>query len=725
MLADVFPEQDEGVSDTRRSWEALLGRRRLVMACVITGLLVAIVCNSFSPVYSAVAVVSVEEVSQDPLTRVASDVSRNRDMLNLNVEALSSSWLALDVVRSLEPRARADLAAGPLSTVLDQARAEWRTRFLPSPVLSDADAAQVLRSRVGVTARESSKWIEIKALAHDPQAAAAFANVLIDLYARKNEKWSQERAEAAARLVEATVEERQQQLGSQLSDVTSIASQAGVGNLEARRPLLQQQAQAALSALAQVQAERASTAASLQAIEQSEGRNTSSPLILASSNRVAELEERLDGLLTTFGDKHPDVQTTTRQLDSARRREAEARQGARQEAVARLKAASQEEARLQATILAAQTELATLDESSVAYSVSKQKAEATRAALNSLLVRRATSAPTSVEIQTIQTAAIPVSSLYPQKQRNYLLGLGLGLAVGVLLAWFLNGLDATIRSPHDVQMIAGLRVLGVVPRRNSAQEQPATRLVDLSDGFADGIRMVRASLMFGPLPNDGQPKVVVVTSATPEEGKSTLAVSLAALLTETGSRVLLVDADLRRPTCHVALGMGEDSGLAGFLSAPKTEEVVPRRSPVPRLDIVTAGPPQTQSAALLGSAPMKDFIARIRKGYDWVVIDSPPALVLPDASIVANMADGIVLVCRADVARRRDLASVSAHIRGLGGVILGAVLNDVDMVRHSYYYGRSYSTYYGTRSGKRVRLDSSDRPPQASPEPAVTKPATE
>ncbi len=725
MLARVFLDQDEGVSDSRRSWEALLGRRRLVIACVITGLLIAMVCNSFSPIYSAVAIVSIEEVSQDPLTRVASDVSRNRDMLNMNVEALSSSGLAYDVVRGLDPRARADLAAGPLSTILDQARAEWRSRFVPDPVLSDAEASQVLRSRVRVTARESSKWIEIQALAHDPQAAAAFANSLADLYARKNEKWSQERAEEAARLVEATVEERQQQLGAQLSDATSIASQAGVGNLEARRPLLQQQAQAALSALAQVQAERAAAAASLQAIEQSEGRSASTPLTVATSNRVAELEDRLDGLLTTFGDRHPDVLTTTRQLESARRREAEARQGARQEAAARLKAASQEEARLQATIMAAQTELATLDASSVAYSVSKQKAEATRAALNSLLVRRATSAPISVEIQTIQTASVPASSLYPQKQRNYLLGLGLGLAVGVVLAWFLNGLDASIRSPHDLQLVAGLKVLGVVPRRDKASDHHATRLVDLSDGFADGIRMVRASLMFGPLPNDGQSKVVVVTSATPEEGKSTLAVSLAALLTETGSRVLLVDADLRRPTCHVALGMSGDSGLAGFLTSPGTGEIVPRRSPVPRLDIITAGPPQTQSAALLGSAQMKDLIASLRKGYDWVIIDSPPALVLPDSSIVANMADGIVLVCRADVARRRDLASVATHIRGLGGVILGAVLNDVDMVRHSYYYGRSYSTYYGTRSGKRERLDSSDRHRQGPPEPAVTKPATE
>jgi capsular exopolysaccharide synthesis family protein len=205
--------------------------------------------------------------------------------------------------------------------------------------------------------------------------------------------------------------------------------------------------------------------------------------------------------------------------------------------------------------------------------------------------------------------------------------------------------------------------------------------------------VVRTNLIYGSA--EARPKVLAFTSASPGEGKSTVAVGLAILFAQNKARVLLVDADLRRPSVHHLLNVPQSPGLSGVLSADGPVNLVARAGPVRGLDVIPAGTPQNLSSERLGSDAMKTLIDQARGRYDWVIIDSPPALGLSDASVIATLADGIVVVCSGDKTPRQAVRHVADQLRAVRASVLGVVLNRVDLHRHSYYYGRYYSPHYG------------------------------
>ena len=161
---------------------------------------------------------------------------------------------------------------------------------------------------------------------------------------------------------------------------------------------------------------------------------------------------------------------------------------------------------------------------------------------------------------------------------------------------------------------------------------------------------------------------------------------------------------------HTLLGLPATDGLSTLLAMPAPVELSVVPGPLPGIDVVTAGPPLTVSAARLGSENMKALIAQAKDEYDWIIIDSPPSLGLPDASVLATLADGVVIVCSGDKTPRQALGAVVQQLRSVGASILGVVLNRVNMTRHSYYYGRYYSTYYGVDEKKNPRPESGPSP---------------
>jgi Mrp family chromosome partitioning ATPase len=146
---------------------------------------------------------------------------------------------------------------------------------------------------------------------------------------------------------------------------------------------------------------------------------------------------------------------------------------------------------------------------------------------------------------------------------------------------------------------------------------------------------------------------------------------------------------------HALLDLPAGDGLSTLLAMPAPVKLATVPGPMPGIDVITAGPPLTVSAARLGSENMKSLIAQAKESYDWIIIDSPPSLGLPDASVLATLADGVVIVCSGDKTPRQALGAVVQQLSSVGAPVLGVVLNRVNMERHSYYYGRYYSTYYG------------------------------
>jgi capsular exopolysaccharide synthesis family protein len=215
--------------------------------------------------------------------------------------------------------------------------------------------------------------------------------------------------------------------------------------------------------------------------------------------------------------------------------------------------------------------------------------------------------------------------------------------------------------------------------------------------MAESYRALRTSLLLSNL--GAPPKVIMVTSARPQEGKTTTSVNTAIVLAQKGVRVLLVDADLRRPSIHKTLGMGPRSGLSNVLTGSATVQQTVTTSPIqPNLFVMPAGTPPPNPAELLASSNMRDLIAELRQQYDHIVIDTPPTLSVTDAVVLSPRADATILVIRSGqttkqaLRRARDiLMQVNAHV---AGVLLNAVdLNSPDYYYYYEYQGK-YSQYY-------------------------------
>jgi capsular exopolysaccharide synthesis family protein len=278
----------------------------------------------------------------------------------------------------------------------------------------------------------------------------------------------------------------------------------------------------------------------------------------------------------------------------------------------------------------------------------------------------------------------------------------LGLFAGIGLAFFFEYLDDTIKTPDDLEQRVGVPVLGFVPAitgRNGQMDSFAYKrrvsVIEPKSSITEAYRNIRTSLFFSAPPEES--KVLVLTSSAPRDGKTTTSTNLALVIAQSGKRILLVDADFRRPMIHKIFGLDTTRGLSSILVGQSNlEEAVQKVKHDGRLlenlDVLVAGPKPPNPAELLDSEAMRTFLAEARKKYDRVIIDTPPVLFVADATIVSAMCDGVILVVKAAKNSRSVAIKAREHILAVKGRILGGILNDVRIARFGYYY--SYYYYY-------------------------------
>jgi len=692
-------ERFDIVPGLRREWMIVVRRRRLVALGLVSALVGATIYNyTLRPVYEGFSVVAIAEaMAANPLARMSTEVTRLGAILERQRALIRSPEFASRVVASLDPVALKELSIGPIGSWPERMQAEWARLVGAEGLDAPADAVAALRSRLRVTGEAKSTWIEIRLTAYDPKVAADLANAVMNQYLRETEDSNNRAVDQSRQMLGAQVEEKEQRLTEQLSGLREMGGKTGLGDLEVRKAMLERELRAFQEALVNAQTARVGREARRREATQLRGGVAavrSDPLIRAAQVKVSELEDRETTLLSTLGPKHPDVIAVQQQLAAARLRLAQEMGSLEEGADSEYQLAVNEESRLKSNMARIQKELADVEKESLGYSLERKKYEASKSSIETLFQRQANVSPTILDTQIVQNARpvpVPVS---PQRQRNFLYALIGGLMGGLLLAWMAERFDDSVQSPEDVKEGLGLPFLGIVPLiRRLPQGSLAPAINDSKNGLADSLRVVRTNLIYGSA--EARPKVLAFTSASPGEGKSTVAAGLAILFAQNKARVLLIDADLRRPSVHLLLNVPQSPGLSGVLSAEGPVNLVARAGPVRGLDVVPAGTPQNLSSERLGSDSMKALIEQARGRYDWVIIDSPPALGLSDASVIATLADGIVVVCSGDKTPRQAVRHVADQLRAVRAAVLGVVLNRVDLHRHSYYYGRYYSPYYG------------------------------
>ncbi|MEO8361717.1 MAG: polysaccharide biosynthesis tyrosine autokinase [Vicinamibacteria bacterium] len=705
------PYEKEIVPGLRREWMLLVRRRWLIIGIAAVALLGALTYNlGVRPLFTGLAIVSAgESIPSQPYVRLNLDVPRLRQVIDKEIARITSRELLSSVAERLTEAQKTELARGPLGPWYSRLRFGMKPAAQGEKAPSKAELVTALRSRLRVRWRDPSTWIDIQVDGDDGEAVAEFANDVAKLYVAETAAANQGALNEVRTSIDSELETKQEQLGKQLSGLRELGSESGLGDLPARRAILERQVRAFQDALVAAQMARVGTAAtSREAAQIDNGALVAAndARVVAAQARVSDLEDRERALLATLGDQHPEVVTIREQLKTARDRLAAAHVAIEKTADSTYTLAVKEEARLQANLQRVQKELASLDRGSLGYSIEQKKADASRLAVDQMIKRREDSAVIVIEAELIQTASPSSVPSSPKKRENVSYALLAGLVVGLLIAWLIERFDDSIQSPDDIKDILGLPFLGMVPLvRKLNAGSLAAGLKDGKTGFADSLRVVRTNLMFGPA--ETRPKVIVFTSASPADGKSTVACGVALLLQETEGTVLLIDGDLRRPSVHTLLDVPAEPGLSNLLSDPPDKSKLPKlkttKSPHAEIDVLAAGPPMTVSAARLGSEAMRNLVDQARKKYDWVIIDSPPALGLPDAGVLATMADAVVIVCSGDKTPRQALRSVTDQLNALGGKVVGVVLNRLNMERHSYYYGRHYSAYYGVEEKQTAR----------------------
>ena len=308
----------------------------------------------------------------------------------------------------------------------------------------------------------------------------------------------------------------------------------------------------------------------------------------------------------------------------------------------------------------------------------------------------------------VSKAEVPLQPIRPQVLRNSLLAALAGTLFAAGAAFLVEYLDDTVKTPDDAQE-AGLGVLATVQRAGTNVKSPQElfALSQTRSPVAEAYRTLRTNLQFSSL--DRPLRCLVVTSALATEGKTTTAANLAVVMAQAGKRVVLVDADLRRPAVHRLFGLPNQGGLTDALvGEPAALNTFLRATAVENLRVLTSGPIPPNPQELLASQRMGDLLQRLAGEADAVLIDTPPSLMVADANVLAACTDGVLLVVNADRTRRVAVQQATEGLRQVGANVVGGVLNMVDVRRgrgagYYSYYGYYSSHYYGDEEDNRRR----------------------
>jgi len=399
-------------------------------------------------------------------------------------------------------------------------------------------------------------------------------------------------------------------------------------------------------------------------------------------------------------DGYPTVVAKSAQIAALDRQITEAAAQVKQSINADYQAAQAAEQSLTEQVNRLKTDTLGEQDRGVQYTLLAREADTNRQLYDGLLQRykelNAAAGISLSNISIVDTADVPHGPSSPNLPRNLMIAIVLGMGLAAVIVFLRTQFDDSIRVPEDVEAKLSLPLLGVVPK--SLDGEPEAAMADPKSPISEAYNSLRGSLLYST--PEGLPQVLLITSAQPGEGKTTTSFAIASSFARMGKTVLLIDADMRRPSLHRRVNSSNERGLSSLLTSrdPLDSAIVP--SALANLSLMTSGAIPPSPTELLSSARLEQIVQEAAQRFELVVIDSPPIIGLADAPTIAALADGVVFVVEADRSRRGSLKTSLRRLRAMRPVLVGAVLTKFDALkagnRYSEYYGYEYYQY-GTK----------------------------
>jgi polysaccharide biosynthesis transport protein len=723
-LYNALPMPDSSL----REYTRILLKRKWMVLAVAAGIFIVVAVATLrqTPVYDAMCRIVVNKADSNlVMFKDSQPVLDYYDQSDLDTETriLQSDFMALQVIRQLNLDKRPEFGGHAY---------QKQVNLAPDPLQSDSARVTGLlgafRSHLRVTLIQNTRIIEIHYSSTDPQLAASVANTLASVYVEENFKTKFESTMQASdwlskQLVDLQmkVETSQEKLVRYqrdheilgTDDKTNIITEK-LGELNREMTVAESERMQKEAVYRQTQSDDPVQVAAAIINDTATGGAAASGLLDRLRDQQVNLKIQVAELSTQFGPSYPKVvqlMNQSKEIDHQLQTETS-------KAIDHLKgqylAALERENMLKDSFEKQKQEANKLNESSIEYSILKRDVDSNRTLYEGLLEKLKEAGVTaglrSNNFRIIDAARVPTGPSEPNVPRNLSFALVLGVISGIGLAFMLESMDNTVRTPEQAQAISGLPSLGMIPlgSKTSSFGTTGKRLaltaskevvetvtqIRPQSQMAESYRALRTSLLLSNL--GAPPKVIMVTSARPQEGKTTTSINTAIVLAQKGVRVLLVDADLRRPSVHKTLGMGPRSGLSNVLTGNATVQQTITTSPIlPNLFIMPAGTPPPNPAELLASSNMRDVIAELRELYDHIVIDTPPTLSVTDAVVLSPRADATILVIRSGQTTKQALRRARDILMQVNAHVAGVLLNAVDLTSPDYYYYYEYQGKYG------------------------------
>lgn len=723
----VAGSRDEDVH-LRDYLNVVMKRKRLVIIFLISAVVTTMLISFLlTPLYQGTAVIRIDTRDPNMLSIPGLAAKEGTNYYQTQYEILKSRSLAEKVIKTLELDKNKDfLLPDDIFDKINKIFIKPMVKFISRISSSDSSSDSAMKSetaqykeeipsylsnsliqRLEVTPVKDSQLVKVSFVSHKRDIAMNVTNAIADGYIEYDLDSRVDASKQARVFLEEQIKGAKDKIENSEKALNDYAAKNTIIFVDANNQSADTKNFSEVStALSMATTDRLQKEALYREVSEPNTQNPmiiNNPLIQALKREHATIEAEYFNLSKTFTPDYPKMKNLKGQIDAISDRIEKERANIIKSVKSDYRAALKKEENLKKAFDAQQNKVLDFQGRAVQYQILKREVDVNKELLNNLLQRLnevgvATMSKAS-SIQIVDRALYPKLPYKPNIVLNFVLSVMFGLMGGIGLAFLIEYFDNTVKDTEDIEKVMHLPSLGMIPfhAELSGGTRPNLIALDSRNPVAEAFRSISTFLLLSS--SSRPPKMILVTSPGEKEGKTTICINIASALAESLGNGLIIDADMRRPKLHRSFGVDNKIGLSTCLSGnyefdPNDSKFI-KQTAVKGISVITSGPVSPNPSELLYSSSMRNLLGSLDSMFNFVIIDAPPVMGMPDSVLLSSFVDGTVLVVKAGTTPREALAETSRIFSSVNTKLLGVVLNGVKRDDLKYgYYSHYFSSYF-------------------------------